>query len=177
MISVLILDGFSDSTFCSDSKIMSEVSGIYIPLLTGILRFNGIKCETVCPKGLERQYKIVGDCKNNIVYAPVFSCAKDMNAAVSFIYTDSTDGSSESFRIASKLRNEREELLNQVVFVNQLQESNSLKSFYPVIVDEIRFSKTAPICDVTEKLYIIALGFCSVLCRHNGIIFKDPAVC
>ena len=65
----------------------------------------------------------------------------------------------------------------QVVFVNQLQESDSLKSFYPVIVDEIRFLKTAPICDVTEKLYTIALGFCGVLCRHNGIIFKDPSLC
>ena len=177
MISVLILDGFSDSTFCADSKIMSEVTDIYIPLLTGILRFNGIKCEVVYPKGLERQYKIVGECKSNIVYAPIFSCAKDTNAAVSFIHTDSTDGGSESFRIASKLRKEREELLNQVVFVNQLQESDSLKSYYPVIVDEIRFLKTAPICDVTEKLYTIALGFCGVLCRHNGIIFKDPSLC
>ncbi len=177
MISVLILDGFSDGTFCADSKIMTEVSGIYIPLLTGILRYNGIKCETVNPKGLERQYKIIGDCKNNIVYAPVFTCSREVEASVSFIYTDSTDGASESFRIASKLRREREDLLNQVVFVNQLQEKDFLKSFYPVIVDEIRFSKTAPICDVTEKLYIIAAVFCSVLCRHNGIIFKDPAIC
>lgn len=175
MISVLILDGFSNNTFCTDTNIMQDASKIYIPLLTGILRYNGVKCETVLPNGLERQYKIIGECKNNFVYAPTFTCSNDDNAAVSFIYTDSVDGGSESFRIATKLRGEREELLDQIVFVNQLQESSPLRNFYPVIVDEIRFKKNAPFCDVSEKLYIIALGFCRCLCRQKGIIFKDPA--
>ena len=176
MLSVLILEGFSDGEFCADSNVMNEILKIYVPLLTGILRYNGIKCETVCPNGLERQYKIIGGDKENIVYVPSFVCSQSENAAVSFLYTDSVDGSSESFRIAAKLRAQRAEIFNQVVFVNQLQKNNVLKNFYPIIVDEICFKKATPVCDAAEKLYIIALGFCRCLCQHNGLIFKDPSI-
>ena len=40
MVSVLILDGFSDA---------KHASGAYIPFFEGLLRFSGVKCRTVTP--------------------------------------------------------------------------------------------------------------------------------
>lgn len=175
MISVLVLDGFSDSSLCINSKSLSEIGDIFIPLLTGILRYNGIICITVRPSGLEHEYGINGKNNDNLIYVPAFSCSEDKNTQVSFIYTDSTAPGSASFRIASKLRKLREESFGKVTFVNALHDSDSLKKFSPVIVDNIRFSGASGVCDILENIYKTALSVALSVCEYYGVMFRDPA--
>ncbi len=175
MISVLILDGFSDPSLCSNNSILSEISGIYIPLLVGILRYNGILCEVVKPSRLERMYDINGRTNENLVYVPFFSCCDENSTDISFIYTDSTSASGTAFRIASKLRKLREARFKKVVFVNALHDGSELRRYTPAVVDNIRFLKTAAACDNTENIYNTALLTAESIAEHYGVIFRDPA--
>lgn len=175
MISVLLLDGFSDSSLCINSRPLSEMCDIFIPLLTGILRYNGVTCVTVKPLGLEHEYGINGKNDDNLIYVPVFSCTTEENTKVSFIYTDSTAPSSVSFRIASKLRKMREEISENVTFVNALHENDGLKKFSPIIVDNIRFSGASGESEILKSLYKTALSVAKAVCEYYGVIFRDPA--
>lgn len=175
MISVLVLDGFSDSSLCVNSQVLSEIGDIFIPLLTGILRYNGVTCVTVKPSGLEHEYGINGKNSDNLIYVPIFSCAAEENTGVSFIYTDSTAPASVSFRIASKLRKLREEISESVTFVNSLHENDSLKKFSPVIVDNIRFSGASGACEILKNLYKTVLSVAKAVCEYYGVIFRDPS--
>ncbi len=174
LISVLILDGFSDSSLCLNNSLMSDLSDIYIPFLTGILRFNGVPCLTVNPLGLQYEYSLTGQTKENLIYVPAFTCAGDRKADVSFIYSDSTDLGSTSFRLASKIRKLREDKLKKVVFVNQLHENDTLKNYSPVVVDNIRFSTENRTCDNTKDLYKIAFTTAFSICDFYGVVFRDP---
>ncbi|MBQ3550292.1 MAG: hypothetical protein IJA41_04870 [Clostridia bacterium] len=174
MISVLILEGFEDSSLCADSRLMSEVLEVYIPFLVGALRYNGIKCSTVRPSGFEREYSIIGNDKENIVYVPSFSCAKEKSAELFNIYTDSTDSGSVSFRLASRLRKERENSTGRIVFVNALYDYHPLKKISPVIMENIRFPSSAGVCDMVENIYKTAVIFAKTVCDTYGVIFKEP---
>ncbi len=175
MISVLILSGYSDASLCTKSEILDEISEIYIPLLLGVLRYNGIVCEAINPTKLERLYDLQGKTNSNLIYVPFFSCCENNSSDVSFIYTDSTSGSSTSFRIATKLRNKREREKDKVVFVNALNEGHSLRKYTPVIVDNVRFLSTAYSCDNVEKIYTLVISAAESIAEYYGIIFRDPA--
>ena len=175
MISVLILDGFSDGSLCVNGTALSEVSDIFIPLLTGILRYNGILCVTVRPSGLEHEYNINGKNNDNLIYVPAFSCSNEKAESLSMIYTDATSAASTSFRIASKLRKLREDTFSGVVFVNGLHDDDPLKKFSPVIVDNIRFTGTQSSCNMCEKIYKTALDVAVSICEYYGVLFRDPA--
>ncbi len=175
MISVLVLDGYSDPTLCSNGSVLSEATDIYIPLLVGVLRYNGILCEVTKPSRLERQYNISGRANENLVYVPHFSCCEEKGADISFIYTDSTSLASTAFRVASKLRKSREEAFQKVIFINSLNENSDLKNYTPVVVDNIRFLSTAVVCDITEKLYKYAVSTAESIAEHYGVIFRDPS--
>ena len=176
MISVLILDGYSDPSFCSNNTVLTEICDIYIPLLLGVLRYNGIVSEAVNPTRLQRLYDLNGKTNDNIIYVPFFSCCEEKSAEVSFIYTDSTSAASTSFRIASKLRKKREDAFKRVVFVNALNDGNSLRIYTPIIVDNIRFSQSAPACDNTENIYKTAVTTAESIAEYYGVIFRDPAM-
>lgn len=175
MISVLVLDGFSDSSLCINNNILKEISDIYIPLLIGVLRYNGVICKSVKPQGLENSYNLNGKSSDNLIYVPFFTCSENENTKVSFIYTDSTAPSSISFRLASRLRHYREDRLNQVFFVNQLHENDSLKSYSPIIVDNLRFVKNLPACDMSENIFNIVILTAKAICEQYGVIFRNPA--
>lgn len=151
MVSVLILDGFSDAKYASCA---------YIPFLEGLLRFYGIKCKTVVPGGFERIYSAVGKTPENIIYVP--SLSEDGKQGISFIYTDSTSGSSTSFRIASDLRRRRSE--KGIVFVNALEEGDPLSSYSPVIVDAVCVKGA----DAAALYSLVSDAVCSI-CGHFGI--------
>lgn len=155
MVSVLILDGFSDA---------KHASGAYIPFFEGLLWFSGVKCRTVTPDGFERIYSVFGKTADNIIYVPRLS--ESGKQGLSFIYTDSTSGSSASFRIASALRERRSE--NGVVFVNPLCEGDPLASYSPVIVDDICVDKTD-----AAGLYSLALDAACSICSYYGISVKE----
>ncbi|MBO5747168.1 MAG: hypothetical protein J6S13_08815 [Clostridia bacterium] len=173
MISVLILDGFSDSSLCSNNSIMSDLSDIYIPLLVGILRFNGVTCSVVNPSGLQYEYSLKGQTDKNLIYVPAFTCAGDSKVDLSFIYSDSTEIGSTSFRLASKIRKMREDRFKRVVFVNQLHENDTLKNYSPVVVDNIRFSIENHKCDNTKDLYNLALTTAVSICEHYGVVYRN----
>ena len=175
MISVLILGGYSDPEMCIDSSVLDELCDIYIPLLKGILRYNGITCESIKPSSPEKLYSISGYTTDNLIYVPFFSCCDEKSSEVSFIYTDSTSNASISFRIASRLRNKREEVFKKVVFVNGLNDGHFLKKYSPVVVDNIRFSNTLGRCDNSENLYKFAATTAKCICDNFGIIFRDPS--
>ncbi len=174
MISVLILDGFSDSSLCSNNSVMSDLSDIYIPFLVGILRYNGVSCSVVNPLGLRYQYSLTGQTDENLIYVPAFTCVGDSKANISFIYSDSTALSSASFRLASKIRKNREDRIGEVVFVNQLHENDTLKNYSPVIVDNVRFSTGNHTCDNTKDLYKLAMSTAHSICEFYGVVFRDP---
>ncbi len=140
MISVLILDGFSDDTSTVNDIALTDISNIYIPILTAMLRFNGVYCSIMKLKGLEYEYSINGKNHDNLIYVPIFNKFDGDKSNLSFIYTDSTLHNSVSFRIASDLRRKREENFEKIVFVNQLHEKDDLKRFSPIIVDDIKIS-------------------------------------
>ena len=173
MISVLILDGFSDEAICINGTQLSEVCNIYIPLLEGMLRYNGIMCETVKTHGLEHEYGICGKNRDNIIYVPVFSYADSSSSGISFIYTDSTAADSPSFRIASVLREKRSEKGNQVVFVNALHENDPFRSNSPIIVDNMRFdvNNACHMQNIYRSAIVAAESICEYYCRE----FRDPA--
>lgn len=175
MISVLILGGYSDPEMCIDSSVLEELCDIYIPLLKGILRYNGITCESLRPSAPEKLYSISGYTADNLIYVPFFSCCDGKSSEVSFIYTDSTSTASVSFRIASRLRKMREEKFEKIVFVNGLNDGHFLKKYSPVVVDNIRFSNTLGRCDNSEYLYKLAVTTANCICDNFGIIFRDPA--
>ena len=175
MISVLILDGFYDSTMCQDIKIIEQLSDIYVPLLLGILRFNGIQSTVVKPNGLQYAYSLNGHTNENLIYVPSFECSKSDGFGISLIFADSTDSASVSFRVASKLRKYREDTLKKIVFVNKLHENDVLKNYSPVIVDKIRFDKDMHLCDSASELYFYALSTAFSICEYYGIIFRNPA--
>lgn len=176
MISVLILDGFSDSSFCSNNSLMSDLSDIYIPLLVGILRFNGVPCSSVNPSGLQYEYSLKGQTDENLIYVPTFSCVGNGKADLSFIYSDSTASGSTSFRLASKIRKTREDMLKRIVFVNQLHENDTLKNYSPVVVDNIRFSTDNHTCDNTKDLYNLAVTTAFSICDLFGVVFRNITV-
>ncbi len=175
MISVLILGGYSDPEMCLDSSVLVELSDIYIPLLKGILRYNSITCESIKPSSPEKMYSINGCTTDNLIYVPFFSCCDIKSSDISFIYTDSTSNASVSFRIASRLRNKREEDFKKIVFVNGLDDGHFLKKYSPVVVDNIRFSNSLGRCDNSENLYKFAVTTAKCICDNFGIIFRDPA--
>lgn len=175
MISVLILSGYSDASLCTNNEVLDEISDIYVPLLLGVLRYNGIVSEAVNPTKLERLYDLQGKTNSNLIYVPFFSCCEGNSTDVSFIYTDSTSGASTSFRIATKLRSKREKEQGKVVFVNALNDGHSLRKYTPVIVDNVRFLSTAYSCDIVEKIYKLVLTAAESIAEYYGIIFRDPA--
>ena len=97
MISVLILDGFSESF---DSELSCAVRA-YSSFVEGLFIYNGITCETVNPKGLERRYSILGKSNDALIYVPQFTLASPFSKNISFIYTEQTSSVSKSFKIAS----------------------------------------------------------------------------
>ena len=172
MITVLILDGLSEHAQSEEDEIQSDLSKIYIPLLTGILLFNGIICTTVKLKGLEYEYTIIGKNNDNLIYAPCFDRTDAKYDKLSFIYTESTAPSSVSFRIASHLRNLREEAYGSTVFINQLHEKDDLKRFSPIILDNIKVTNDSKFSNI---LYNFALITAQSIAQFYSIEFKDPA--
>ncbi len=172
MISVLILDGFADGSLCNDAESVAAVKDVYIPLMTAILRYNGIVCKTVHFENFGNSHYIIGADRNSIIYAPKFSCSERATESVSFIYTDSSSSASVSFSVASRLRNIRERDSKIAVFVNELKSYDSLKKFSPIIVDDMRFFKTTAICDMTESICKGATSATMAIAEHFGVIFK-----
>ena len=66
MVTVMILE---DVYKCDDS-FSEKFLGVYIPLLTGLLRSRKIVCETVKLNGFDKMYSLLGKSKENIVYVP-----------------------------------------------------------------------------------------------------------
>ncbi len=174
MISVLIFNKLYDSSMCVNSNVMTELINIYIPFLTGILRYNGIKCECIDVAEPFNEYIFSGKNRDNLIYVPSFSCEGQGKAEISFIYSDSVLPQSPSFCIASKLRTLREDNFGKIVFVNQLQGNNLLKDCSPIIVDNFRFSNTEEVCSLKEILFNNALLTARAITEYYGIIFIEP---
>ena len=176
MISVLLLDGFSDDTVFFDGKTPKYICDIYLPLLEGILRFNGIACERVLMSGFENEYSIRGKTNKNLIYLPIFTSSDKMSSGISFIYTDSTAPDSVSFRIASKLRRDSECVKqDEVVFVNSLHENDPLKRFSPIIVDNVRVAADGSNTDsLINTIYKRALCTAKSICEYYLPEFKKP---
>ena len=170
MMSVLILDGFSEPF---DSEISCTVRA-YIPLVEGLFIYNGIRCETVNLKGLERRYLILGKSNDALIYVPEFTFASPSSKDISFIYTEQTSSVSKSFKIASILRNKRSDKCDDnVIFVEQLKDGDPLKSFSPVIVDNIRLPEE-PESEQNFKIGMLARCLVESVAEYYGFIFKDP---
>lgn len=171
VISVIILDGFSDESVCLGKTEFSEISSIYIPLLLGVLRYNGIMCDVLKTHGFEHEYGIVGKNNDNIIYVPVFSIFA-APSKISFIYTDSTATDSPSFRIASTLRERRSVVGEKVVFVNELHENDPLKRTHPIIVDNFCFEVEKE--PQKQDLYSFAKDVAISICTYYKHDFSDP---
>ncbi len=174
MISVLILSRLYDGSGCVNSTVMDELCGIYIPFLTGILRYNGVKCNTVEVDDPLKEYMVLGKNRENLIYVPSFSCEEKTKADISFIYTDSVLPQSPAFGIATKLRSLREEYTEKIVFVNQLQGNTVLKDCSPIIVDNLRFLNTDGACVLKENIYNTAILTAKAIVEYYGIIFIEP---
>lgn len=172
MVSVIILDGLSDNTTSGDKAKLLEIENIYIPLLVGVLRYNGIMCEAVKISGFEKEYGIKGKNRDNIIYAPIISYFSSPTE-LSFIYTDSTESDSPSFRIATELRKVRSIIGESVVFVNELHENDPLKMNSPVVVDNICFNAQKGI--KKETVYKLVTDAARSICICCGQDFFDPA--
>ncbi len=174
MISVLILSRLYDSAQCVNSNVMEELCSIYIPFLTGILRYNGIKCECIEVSDPLNEYMVVGKNRENLIYVPAFSCEEGAKADISFIYTDSVLLQSPSFGIATKLRTLREEHLGKIVFVNILQGNTVLKECSPILVDNLRFLNTEGSCILKENIFKTAVITARAIAEYYGVIFIEP---
>lgn len=171
MLSVLILKNFSGEK----GSLSDDLADIYIPFLEGFLRFNGIKCQTIDPKGLERRFSITGKYGDGIIYVPAFS-EKEPADKLSFIYTESAVGT--SFKVASAIRKERSELDQEnVVFINCLAEGDPLKSFSPLIYDNIRVSSDSFNEELLQRIYNYSESTAKSICRYYKILFKEPQKC
>ena len=174
MISVLILNKLYDGSDCVNSQVMLELCGIYVPFLTAILRYNGIKCECVDVVEPLNEYNVAGKNRDNLIYVPSFCCDEKSKADISLIYTDSTLINSPAFGIASRLRTLREEFLKKIVFVSQLQGNNVLKDCSPILVDCMRFLNTEEVCVLRKNIYKNALLTARAITEYYGIIFIEP---
>lgn len=176
MISVLLLDGFSEDTVFINGKTPKCICDIYLPFLEGILRFNGISCDRMLLGGFEREYSIRGKTNKNLIYLPVFSVSDKLSSGISFLYTDSTAPDSVSFRIASRMRRDGECVKqDEVVFVNALHENDPLKKFSPIIVDNIRVAADGSNLDsLSENIHSRAMCTAKSICEYYLPEFKIP---
>lgn len=141
MISVLIITECSEKACYINGISLADIENIYVPFLIGLLRYNGISSQEFKLNGFENEYSINGKNKDNLIYVPRFIVNGTKEFEIEFLNTDSTAPESVSFRIASKIRKEREKhFQSQVVFVNALHENDSFKRFSQIIVDDIRYN-------------------------------------
>ncbi len=139
MVSVMIIEG----VYNYDEPLLCHFHEVYVPLLVSVLRCHKIKCETVDIKGLARKYNITGKSKESLLYVPKIEFCKNDTDGVSFIYTDSTSSVSPAFKVAANIRKIRsDDDGKKIVFVEQLKDSEVLKGFSPLIMDNIRINKS-----------------------------------
>lgn len=139
MVSVMIIEG----VYNYNEPLLYEFHEVYVPLLASVLRCNIIKCEIVDLKGLARKYNITSRGRESLLYVPKIEFGKSENDSVSFIYTDSTSSVSPAFRVAANIRKLRsDDYGKKIVFVEQLKDSEVLKGFSPLIMDNIRINKS-----------------------------------
>ncbi len=169
MITVMILK----SLIVSADEKLSVLYNIYVPLLTALLRLNGIKCEIADLNGFDKEYKILSKTKENIIYVPKFETCKKEAEAISFIYTDATSSLSTSFRIASivrELRSNYDE--NRVVFVEQIKDSDAVKGYSHVMVDNVRIPEDFKLYGSGDFIYCHAVTLAEGICRYFGLPFS-----
>ena len=176
MISVLLLDRFSEDTLVVDGITPKSICDIYLPFLEGLLKFNGISCERMLLSGFEREYSIKGKTNKNLMYLPFFSASDKLSSGISFIYTDSTSHDSVSFRIASRMRQDGECIeKNEIVFVNALHEHDPLKRFSPIIVENIRVaSDGSNVNELLSTIFERAVCVAKSICEYYLPTFKMP---
>lgn len=176
MFSVLLIDGFSEDAVLVNGKTPKNICDTYLPLLEGILRFNGIGCERWVLSGIENEYAIRGRSGKNLIFLPVFSVSDRSSSDISFIYTDSTAPDSISFRIAKIMRRKNElSKTENVVFINPIHENDPLKSFSPIIVENVRLAADGSNeNEIFKGIYKRALNTAEAICTYYFDAFENP---
>ncbi len=169
MVSVLILDGFTDVSPFKGAE-LSSVADIYVSYFYSLLGLNGIECCLERPSGLEHSYSVVGKLKENLIYVPSFSYSA-LSEPISFIYTDSTLTSSLSFRIASRIRNLRENEDMGAIFVNELHAFDPLRAFSPIVADNIAICEQNSIGEYKAEIVSAAETAVKAVCDCCRIEF------
>lgn len=158
MVTVMILE----DVFKSNDDFCNSFSGVYVPLLTGLLRSKGIQCETVRLKGFDKKYSVLGKSKQNLIYSPKIELS---NNVVSFIYCDSVSSVSPSFKIASVIRILRSENEKDVIFVERINENEMFSDFSPIIIDNIKFNENLSF-NLYETAYEKAISVTEGIIRY-----------
>ncbi len=176
MASVLLLDGFSEDSVYVDGKTPQDLENIFLPFLQSLLLYNGIDAEIFKQKGIEWDYKIIGKTDKNLIYLPIFSATDNVSSKISFIYTDTTAPESVSFRIASSIRRNCEEVDSEkVVFINALHERDNFKRYSPIIVDNLRISNESTEFLKTEEMLFKRAGIIAKsICEFYEGFFRKP---
>ena len=174
MISVLIITDCSDDACYINGMSLKDIEDVYVPFLLGMLRYNGISCQDLKLNGFEHEYTIKGKNNDNLIYVPRFIAPQGATNEIDFLYTDSTAPESISFRIASRIRKEREKRSqSQVVFVNSLHENDSFKRFSPIIVDNIKYNKNDE-GNMSYSAYSDAILAAKCICEYYIGVFYNP---
>lgn len=172
MFSVYILQDFLKQK--DDEKeigvFQKEKTDIYCAVLYALLNYNKIKCKIIKPLGLERDFKVKSKSSESIIYAPVFELSNC--ADISFIYTDCTENFSQSFKLASILRQARSGNDDKVIFINPLKSTDFLANFSPAVFDVLRISD-AKAYENSVDPFIMAFVTAKAFCEFFGIDFKS----
>lgn len=176
MATVLLIDGFSEDAVFINGKTPADICKIYLPYLTGLLRYNGIETNVIVQNGIEWGYKISGKTDRNLIYMPIISIADNASSDISFIYTDSTDPDSTAFRVASNIRRNCEALNpEKIIFINPLSEKDNFKRYSPIIVDNIRVPLDEKgFMAEHDKIFLRAEITAKSICEHYLSAFKKP---